>query len=117
MPENKFKTVKEALAYLEASKCEPLARTNGFGKQVYAVCPPGFSRYIDIHGDERLIGWANAYHWSQQVDAARTAAGWEYFEDEQESPSGEFGWHAPCGTHESDWSGPMPEEEAIHVAA
>lgn len=111
MPEILFTTVEESLAYLKTSKCAPLSRIDGLGEQVYAVCPPGFSRYIDIYGDADLIRWANAYRRSEFVTACREAAGWEHFDDEGEAPSGEFGWHAPCGTHENDWTGPMPEDQ------
>lgn len=36
-----------------------------------------------------------------RVDKLRYAAGWE---------CDEGGWYAPCGTHESDWDAPFPED-------
>jgi hypothetical protein len=36
-----------------------------------------------------------------QTDAARRHAGWTLDEG---------GWYTPCGTPESDWDGPLPED-------
>jgi hypothetical protein len=113
-----FNTVKEALAACELAGYQPRSHVTGLSEQTYWVHLPGFDRGICISGDTGLLHWANA-HWRWlEIEKIRDQAGWEELQEE-DSPAGLDGWHAPCGTHEDAWrelGRPMPEE-ACYVAA
>ena len=73
---------------------------------------PGFESGACYWGDAQFLGWANA-HWRWlEIEKIRDQAGWEELQEE-DSPAGLHGWHAPCGTHEDAWrelGRPMPED-------
>lgn len=107
----KFFAIAEALDACEKAGFQPRSHVTGLGEQVYWVHLPNFERGICFSGDSQFLAWANSFFAAMARNRIRDQSGWEEFEDADSSPSGRAGWHAPCGTHESDWIGPFPEED------
>jgi len=109
-----FNTIDEALAACELAGYQPRSHVTGLGEQTYWVHLPNCERGSCYWGDAQFLGWANAYWRLLEIEEARHQAGWEELQEE-DSPVGLEGWHAPCGTHEDAWrelGRPMPEEQA-----
>lgn len=113
-----FQSVQEALEACEAAGYQPRSHVNGLGEQTYWVHPPCSDRGWCYWGDAQFLSWANGYWRLLEIRKIRDQADWEEL-SEEESPSGQHGWHSPCGTHESAWRAmgrPMPEEAALAAA-
>ena len=107
-----FNTVEEAIAACELAGYQPRSHVTSLGEQTYWVHLPGFDRGICILGDTHLLAWVNSHWRLLEIEKIRDQAGWEELQEE-DSPAGLHGWHAPCGTHEDAWrelGRPMPEE-------
>ena len=107
-----FTTTEEALAACELAGYQPRSHVTGLGEQTYWVHLPGFDQGLCFWGDTQFLGWANAYWRLLEIEKIRHQAGWEELQEE-DSPAGLHGWHAPCGTHEDAWrelGRPMPED-------
>lgn len=111
-----FTSANQVLAACKTVGYETRNDTSGLGeKRFYVWLPSSDSEAATTFWSERqFVNWGNAHFARLAVEAERRAAGWELL-DAEEAPSGVYGWHSPCGTHEDAWraSGrPMPEDRA-----
>jgi hypothetical protein len=109
-----FTSASEVLAACKTVGYETRNDTSGLGeKRFYVWLPDSDSEAATTFwSEQQFVNWGNAHFARLAVEAERRAAGWELL-DAEEAPSGLWGWHFPCGTHEDAWraSGrPMPED-------